>query len=92
MCNEDDRPHYHPGQQARPVLMLLSSEPALMLAIRLMLMLTRPGLMLASNPAVLMLARPMLMLARAVLMLASEAAVLMLARAADQLEHHLLSA
>ena len=39
---------------ARPVLMLLSSEPALMLAIRLMLMLTRPGLMLASKPAVLM--------------------------------------
>ena len=64
---------------SRAVLVLPSSEPALMLAIRLMLMLTRPGLMLASNPAVLMLARPMLMLARAVLMLASEAAVLMLA-------------
>ena len=42
---------------SRAVLMLLSSEPALMLAIRLMLMLTRPGLMLASKPAVLMPAR-----------------------------------
>ena len=39
---------------SRAVLMLPSSEPALMLAIRLMLMLTRPGLMLASKPAVLM--------------------------------------